>query len=46
MPAKKHNWPEEIKPLLKKYKGTRHPLEYKNIYQLQDLRIGTADSKN
>ncbi len=36
MPVKKqkHNWPEEIKPLLKKYKTTKHPLEYKNIYQL------------
>ena len=28
------NWPEEIKPLLKKYEGKKHPLDYKNIYQL------------
>ncbi|AWO02004.1 DNA lyase [Chitinophaga alhagiae] len=28
------NWPEAIKPLLKKYKGTKHPLDYENIYQL------------
>lgn len=33
MPVKA-NWPEAIKPLLKKYKGKRHPLEYKNVYQL------------
>lgn len=30
----KVNWPEAIKPLLKKYKGEKHPLEYKNNYQL------------
>lgn len=28
------NWPEAIKPLLKKYKGKRHPLDYENTYQL------------
>lgn len=33
MPANIH-WPDAIKPLLKKYKGHRHPLEYKNLYQL------------
>ncbi|HUZ59993.1 MAG TPA: endonuclease III [Hanamia sp.] len=27
-------WPEAIKPLLKKYKGKKHPLDYKNNYQL------------
>ena len=30
----KVNWPDAIKPLLKKYKSKPHPLEYKNIYQL------------
>ncbi len=33
MPAK-INWPEAIKPLLKKYKNKEHPLDYENIYQL------------
>lgn len=33
MPSK-INWPEAIKPLLKKYKGEKHPLNYKNNYQL------------
>ncbi|MEP7265591.1 MAG: endonuclease III [Bacteroidota bacterium] len=28
------NWEEATKPLIKKYKGKQHPLEYKNIYQL------------
>lgn len=30
----KINWPEAIKPLLKKYKGEKHPLNYENNYQL------------
>lgn len=30
----KINWPEAIKPLLKKYKNLKHPLDYKNNYQL------------
>ena len=33
MPSKT-NWPRAIQPLLKKYKEKRHPLEYKNNYQL------------
>jgi endonuclease-3 len=33
MPSK-INWPEAIKPLIKKYKGQKHPLDYKNTYQL------------
>ena len=33
MPAK-INWAEAIKPLLEKYKGKKHPLDYKNTYQL------------
>lgn len=32
--APKINWPEAIKPLLKKYKNQKHPLDYKNNYQL------------
>ena len=30
----KIDWPEAIKPLIKKYKGHKHPLDYKNNYQL------------
>jgi len=32
--SSKINWPEAIKPLLKKYKGKKHPLDYENNYQL------------
>ncbi|PWU00230.1 MAG: DNA lyase [Bacteroidetes bacterium] len=32
--ATKTDWSEAIKPLLRKYKNHKHPLEYKNIYQL------------
>lgn len=36
------NWPEALKPLLKKYKGRQHPLEYKSIYQLLVMVILSA----
>jgi endonuclease-3 len=29
-----HNWQKEIQPLIKKYKGKKHPLDYKNVYEL------------
>jgi endonuclease III len=32
--ASKINWSDEFKPLLKKYKDKKHPLEYGNVYQL------------
>lgn len=46
MPAKKHDWPEEIKPLLKKYKNTKHPLEYKSIYQLVVMVVLSAQDSD
>ena len=36
------NWPEAIKPLLKKYKDNKHPLDYENIYQLVVMVILSA----
>ncbi len=30
----KTDWPAAMKPLLAKYKNKKHPLDYKNIYQL------------
>ncbi|MBS1933637.1 MAG: endonuclease III [Bacteroidetes bacterium] len=45
MPAKV-NWPEAIKPLLKKYKGKQHPLEYKNIYQLVVMVVLSAQDSD
>ena len=41
MPSKV-NWKQAIQPLLKKYKKTRHPLEYKNVYQLVVMVILSA----
>lgn len=43
MPAKT-DWSKAIQPLLKKYKNTKHPLEYKNIYQLVVMVVLSAQS--
>lgn len=45
MPAKV-NWPEAIKPLIKKYKLTSHPLEYGNIYQLLVMVVLSAQDND
>jgi endonuclease III len=45
MPAK-INWPEAIKPLLKKYKNKKHPLDYKNIYQLVVMVVLSAQDSD
>jgi endonuclease III len=29
-----HDWKKEIQPLIKKYKGKHHPLDYRNNYEL------------
>ncbi|MEJ8819964.1 endonuclease III domain-containing protein [Lacibacter sp. H407] len=42
----KTNWPEAIKPLLKKYKGKQHPLEYKNTYQLVVMVVLSAQDSD
>jgi endonuclease-3 len=44
--AAKTNWPEAIKPLLKKYKHTKHPLEYQNLYQLMIMVILSAQDSD
>ena len=36
------NWSEKLKPLIEKYKGRKHPLEYKNNYQLLVMVILSA----
>lgn len=43
MPSKT-DWPKAIQPLLKKYKKAKHPLEYKNIYQLVVMVVLSAQS--
>jgi len=45
MPVKT-DWSEAIKPLLKKYKKTRHPLEYKNTYQLLVMVVLSAQDSD
>jgi endonuclease-3 len=40
----KTNWAEAIKPLLKKYKRKRHPLDYGNLYQLLVMVVLSAQS--
>jgi endonuclease-3 len=45
MPTKV-DWPEAIQPLLKAYKGKKHPLEYKNTYQLLVMVILAAQDSD
>ncbi|HEX6849556.1 MAG TPA: endonuclease III [Chitinophagaceae bacterium] len=45
MPSK-INWPVAIQPLLKKYKKTKHPLEYKNLYQLLVMVVLSAQDSD
>ena len=45
MPSKT-NWPKAIQPLLKKYKNTKHPLDYKNIYQLLVMVVLSAQDSD
>lgn len=40
------NWPEDIKPLLKKYKDEKHPLDYKTTYQLIVMVILSAQDSD
>jgi len=42
--ATKINWEEAVQPLLKKYKSKKHPLEYKNLYQLVVMVVLSAQS--
>ena len=44
--ANKTDWSHAIKPLIKKYKGKKHPLEYKNIYQLLVMVVLSAQDSD
>ncbi len=44
--ATKINWADAVKPLLKKYKGKKHPLEYKNTYQLLVMVVLSAQDSD
>jgi endonuclease-3 len=43
---KKPDWPKVLKPLIKKYKGKQHPLNYKNIYQLVVMVVLSAQDSD
>lgn len=43
---KQINWSEAIQPLLKKYKNKKHPLEYKDVYQLVVMVILSAQDSD
>jgi endonuclease-3 len=40
------NWQKEIQPLLKKYKGKKHPLDYNNTYQLLVMVVLSAQDSD
>lgn len=40
------DWGTKLKPLLKKYKGKRHPLEYQNTYQLLVMVVLSAQDSD
>jgi endonuclease III len=42
----KVDWSKEIKPLLKKYKGKKHPLEYRNTYELLVMVVLSAQDSD
>src|SRR6186713_571083 len=42
----KIDWPKAIQPLLKKYKTTKHPLDYRNIYQLLVMVVLSAQDSD
>jgi endonuclease-3 len=42
--ATKTDWVKAIRPLLKKYKGQKHPLDYHNTYQLLVMVVLSARS--
>src|ERR1044072_2090485 len=40
------NWSSAFQPLIKKYKGKPHPLEYKNLYQLLVMVVLSAQDSD
>lgn len=40
------NWKKEIKPLIAKYKGKKHPLEYNNYYELLVMVVLSAQDSD
>ncbi len=40
------DWQKEIQPLIKKYKGKKHPLEYNSLYQLVIMVVLSAQDSD
>lgn len=40
------NWEQDLKPILKKYKGKKHPLDYENTYQLLVMVVLSAQDSD
>lgn len=40
------NWPQAIKPLIKKYKNEKHPLEARNLYEMLVMVVLSARSND
>jgi endonuclease III len=40
------NWNKELQPLLKQYKGKKHPLDYKSYYQLLVMVVLSAQDSD
>lgn len=43
---KQTDWPAALRPLIEKYKGEQHPLDYKNIYQLMVMVVLSAQDSD
>jgi endonuclease III len=46
MAGKKLDWKKEIQPLIKKYKGKHHPLDYRNNYELLVVVVLSAQDSD
>jgi len=46
IPMASTNWQKEIQPLIKKYKGKKHPLDYNNVYQLLVMVVLSAQDSD
>lgn len=41
-----HNWQKEIQPLIKKYQGKKHPLDYNGLYELLVMVVLSAQDSD
>jgi endonuclease III len=41
-----NNWEQDLQPLIQKYKGRKHPLDYKNLYQLLVMVVLSAQDSD